>query len=340
MSVVRHPKSPYWYVRFTAPDGRRVFQSTRTTERRAAEEYETQLKSRLWREVQLGESQATWREAVVSWLKSTEHRDRAKVQAKLRWLDRHLGHRQLREITTDALYRVREARAGEGSGQATINRYMAVVSAVLHHAKERGWLPAVPTIPRTKEKRRPPRWLTQEEARRLLERLRATAPHLADMAEFSLATGLRESNVAGLRWDWVDTEKRLGWIPPEQSKSGRTIRVPLNDIALEVLERRQGEHDVWVFTYRGRRVARCNNTAFRKAVAAERLHRVNWHTWRHTWASWHAMAGTPLQVLMELGGWTSMRMVLRYAHLAPDHLSEFAGNAVIGWGSGGNGVTP
>ena len=34
--------------------------------------------------------------------------------------------------------------------------------------------------------------------------------------------------------------------------------------------------------------------------------------------------GTSLQELMELGGWKSYEMVLRYAHLAPDHLSHAA----------------
>ena len=36
------------------------------------------------------------------------------------------------------------------------------------------------------------------------------------------------------------------------------------------------------------------------------------------------MNGTSLQELMELGGWKSFEMVLRYAHLAPEHLSQAA----------------
>ena len=43
-----------------------------------------------------------------------------------------------------------------------------------------------------------------------------------------------------------------------------------------------------------------------------------------TWASWHVMQGTSLQELMELGGWKSYEMVLRYAHLAPEHLADAA----------------
>lgn len=45
----------------------------------------------------------------------------------------------------------------------------------------------------------------------------------------------------------------------------------------------------------------------------------------HTWASWHVQSGTSLPELMELGGWKSYEMVLRYAHLAPEKLSSVAG---------------
>src|SRR5688572_22559189 len=48
------------------------------------------------------------------------------------------------------------------------------------------------------------------------------------------------------------------------------------------------------------------------------------HDLRHTWASWHVMSGTSLQELMELGGWKSYEMVLRYAHLAPENLASVA----------------
>jgi hypothetical protein len=40
------------------------------------------------------------------------------------------------------------------------------------------------------------------------------------------------------------------------------------------------------------------------------------------------MAGTPIDVLRQLGGWADLQMVLRYAHLAPDHLRQYANNSV------------
>lgn len=48
-----------------------------------------------------------------------------------------------------------------------------------------------------------------------------------------------------------------------------------------------------------------------------------WHTLRHTFASWKIMAGTPLKVLMELGGWKDVQSVMIYAHLAPEHLAQW-----------------
>ena len=52
--------------------------------------------------------------------------------------------------------------------------------------------------------------------------------------------------------------------------------------------------------------------------------RTRCHDIRHTWASWHAQSGTSLQKLMELGGWASFEMTLRYAHLAGEHLMTAA----------------
>ena len=46
------------------------------------------------------------------------------------------------------------------------------------------------------------------------------------------------------------------------------------------------------------------------------------HTLRHTFASWLALNGTPLLAIKELGGWQSLDMVERYAHLVPDQKRE------------------
>ena len=66
------------------------------------------------------------------------------------------------------------------------------------------------------------------------------------------------------------------------------------------------------------------NTAFRTALKRAGIENFRFHDLRHTWASWLIQAGVPLSVLQEMGGWESIEMVQRYAHLAPNHLVEHA----------------
>ena len=49
-------------------------------------------------------------------------------------------------------------------------------------------------------------------------------------------------------------------------KNGRPHSVPLNQAAMEVLERRQGDHPTHVFTYEGNPVAQVNTKAWRNAL--------------------------------------------------------------------------
>lgn len=66
-----------------------------------------------------------------------------------------------------------------------------------------------------------------------------------------------------------------------------------------------------------------NNSAWIKALKRAGITDFRWHDLRHTWASWHVQAGTPLHVLQELGGWESAEMVRRHAHLSSEHLAQY-----------------
>ncbi|MDO9243391.1 MAG: tyrosine-type recombinase/integrase [Rhodocyclaceae bacterium] len=71
--------------------------------------------------------------------------------------------------------------------------------------------------------------------------------------------------------------------------------------------------------------SRCRRNTICSTSGAKRVGISNfrWHDLRHTWASWHVQAGTPLHVLRELGGWECMEMVRKYAQLSSDHLVDF-----------------
>ncbi len=322
MSLYR--RNSVWWVRFTTPTGGRIRRSTGTTNKEQAQEYHDRLKAEIWKIQNLGRKpRRTWEQAAVRWLKEKAHK--ASLDADrmhLRWLDGHLRGMDLSAINREVLDRVIEARLSEGVSNATVNRTMEVVRAILRKAaNEWEWTDRAPAVRMLPEPKRRIRWLTQEEAERLIVEL---PEHLAEMVRFSLATGLRKANVTELEWSQVNLQRRIAWIHADQAKARKAIGIPLNAEAVLVLRRQMGEHPRFVFTHRGKPVRNVNTKAWKAALRRVGIADFRWHDLRHTWASWHAQAGTPPNVLQELGGWESADMVRRYAHLAPDHLAEFA----------------
>lgn len=264
----------------------------------------------------------TWKEAVVRWRKETTRKSIQGDLDQIRWLDRYVGHLYLDEINRDLIDRITDDKLKTGVRPATVNRLLEVLRVILNTARKHWeWIDHVPHVRMLKLPRKRIRWLTHEEVARLLPLL---PPHLRLAARFSLATGLRQANVTGLEWSQVDLTRRVAWIHSDQSKSGRPIGVPLNREAVVILRELEGVHPKFCFTYKGRRILKCNTKAWRGALERAGIENFRWHDLRHTWASWHVQNGTPIHILQELGGWSEIRMVQRYAHLAPEHLSQYA----------------
>lgn len=333
------------WVDFTV-EGERIKRSSGTTERAAAEEWAASLAGDLWRTKRLGETPTvTWDTAVLEWLNEHDHlRSIEDVKYRLAWFTPHLQGKPLAKIDADLirdLAKKRKAEVIKGdqvTSNATVNRHLAEVSKILHYAHRRGWLAGVPPIAKMHEAAKRVTWITTDQARTLLAEL---PPHLRVMAAFSLATGLRETNVRLLCWQQVDLQRRVAWIYADQAKAGKDLSVPLNEHALQVLRSQQGAHTRWVFpvprweTLDGQAEAelvadsptgKISNHAWRKACIRAGLPTLRFHDLRHTWASWHVQAGTPLPVLQELGGWASLAMVQRYAHLGVTHVHAWASN--------------
>lgn len=303
-----------WWIDIGAPHGGRIRRSTGTTDKRKAQRQHDELRAELWRNPAPEKVGPTWNDAVIAWLKA-QPRD-----ASDRYRIRALGYPDtpLSEVTGPSL-----ASAIADRSPATFNRYLNLINAILNLARRNGWINAIPHIERKGKTVGRVRWLTREE----WSRLEAELPtHLKVLARFAVATGFRQHNVTHLQWSQVDLDRRVAWIHPDEAKGGKAIGIPLSDNATEVLRGQIGQHETWVFPYKGKPIGKIK-TAWRKAVTRARIDNFTWHDLRHTWASWHIMNGTPIEVLQKLGGWSDIRMVLRYAHLAPEYLAGFANNA-------------
>jgi len=315
-----------WWVDIVSPTGERIRRSTGTSKKSLAKEFHDKITSELWRIYKLGERpRMLWNDAVIRWLKEQSHKATIEEdRSKLRWLDQFLGGKYLDSITRDDIEKIIEAKLEQGVANATVNRNLEVVRAILRKCvNEWEWLDRSPHVRMLKQPKRRIRFLTKEEAQRLLKEL---PEHLADMAAFSLATGLRQSNVTGLQWAQVDLDRKIAWIHPDQAKARKAIPVPLNKDAMEIICKRQGMHPTHVFSFREHPIIQVSTKAWYAALKRAGIENFRWHDLRHTWASWHVQNGTPLFVLQELGGWESQEMVRRYAHLSAEHLAPYADN--------------
>lgn len=233
MSLIKRGNT--WWVDFVAPNGERIRRTTGTEQETLAQEFHDRLRVELWRVHRLGERpKHAWSEAVVRWLKEQSHKATIETdKIHLRWLDTFLGDKALDVINRDLIDKIKDAKQAEGVSNATVNRVLEVLRAILRKCvNEWEWLDKAPYIRMLKEPTRRIRYLTQEEARRLIA---ALPTHLADMAAFSLATGLRRANVTGLQWSQVDIVRRLAWIHPDQAKARKAIAVPLNAEAVMLI---------------------------------------------------------------------------------------------------------
>ncbi len=318
-----------WWVRFSTPDGQQIRKSAKTANKQLAQEYHDRLKAGFWRVSKLKERpRRKWEEAVERWLieKQGEKVTLNDDIYHLRRVHAHAFGLYLDEITRDVLDELTQSRLSDGVSNATVNRMLEIVRAILRRAeREWGWLERAPQVRMVPEANRRVRWLTRDDAGRLLHEL---PDHLAAMARFALATGLREANVVKLEWSQVALDRRCAWIHADQAKANMAIPVPLNDDAVLAVREQIGKHSVRVFTYKGKPIAKANNNAWRKALVRAGIENFRWHDLRHTWASWHVQQGTPLHALQEMGGWSDYKMVRRYAHLSVEHLAEYANGLV------------
>lgn len=322
MSIYKKSGSPYYYTRFTI-GGKRIEESTKTSLRSDALRYETKRIYELREQLVYGiKPKRTWKEAATRW--TNERGDKRTHKQDLNMLDhlnKELGNLALIDISNSILEKIALKREAKGLSAASINRMFSLIRAILNRAmKQWEWIDKVPYMRMRKEPSGRVRYLTKDEANALLSVL---PTHLRLMAKFTLATGLRASNVYKLKWS--DIRNKTLTVSSSDAKAGRTFSIPLNLDAISVLkECSSNPHMIYVFVYNNKRIKQCSTRAWRNALIKVGIKDFRWHDLRHTWASWHVQNGTSLHELKELGAWSSYEMVLRYAHLSSDKLTEAA----------------
>jgi len=153
----------------------------------------------------------TWQETVIRWFAEHGHKKSLGTdKLLLRWLNSHLNNRHIDEINKSLIDIIKQDKLSTGVSNATVNRHLGLLKAILRCAKDEWeWIDTIPAVKLLPEPVTRLRWLTHNEVDRLLKELPI---HLCAMVRFSLATGLRESNVTGLQWSQLDMKRHCAWI--------------------------------------------------------------------------------------------------------------------------------
>ncbi|MFD1806159.1 tyrosine-type recombinase/integrase [Pasteurella oralis] len=318
-----------WWVDFRTPSGQRVRHSTRTTDKKSAQEYHDKLKHESWKVEKLGKNpERTIEEAFVRYLEVSQ--GQKDLDTKIRhvqyWRTVFAG-RKISSLTTDDILNnlpTHVTRSGKKLTPATQNRYRTSIMRVLSLAREAGWIDSLPFVPKNKEPKVRVRWITKEEAARLIENL--SVEWMKEVCLFALATGARMTEILSLTWDKIDFNQSIAVITSDIAKSGRARSLPLSTEALHLLRKKRINKTSNIVFHRGngKRISEIDRDIFKRALERAEIKDFRFHDLRHTWASWHVQNGTPLMVLKELGGWESIEMVKRYAHLNATHLLQYA----------------
>jgi integrase len=240
-----------------------------------------------------------------------------------------------------------------GASPSTQNRHVYTpIAAVLHHAARKKWCPK-PVIARPKEPEGRVRWVTHEEAERLIE---AASPNLRPLVIFLFCTGCRLSEALYLDWRDVDLSRcHVSLLNREAggvgTKNGESRGVPLHPKAVAAMAnlphrkgkvfRRHFGGERWNGTirpvgdpYSDRKGAGGGQVKTAWATMLKRAGIENFtpHDCRHTFATWHYMANRDLPALMQLGGWKDEKSVMRYTHVNTAHLAPSVARI---WGNSG-----
>ncbi len=258
----------------------------------------------------------------------------------INWIQPVIGNLRLLDIAPIHFERIKSnMKAGSkrkdwgGLSARSIHYCLAICRQVFNYGRKQdhfhGDNPVSKVKKPTADNRRM-RFLTHNEAQRLLDEIKIHSVLTYRITLLSLHCGLRFGEIAGLTWQ--DLNFQDDTILIRNPKNGQTRVAFMTEAVKEMfLEMEPGKARDFVFQNTGKneRMSQVPDT-FMKAVKALKLNdsvddsrlKVVFHTCRHSFASWLVTDGADLFTVRELMGHKSIAMTERYSHLSPNTLRK------------------
>ncbi|AEA33665.1 tyrosine-type recombinase/integrase [Hippea maritima] len=320
--------------------GKRVRQTVSGTNLQGAKEIEAKIKSELVsgeyydrRQAKIAFEQFV-KEKYLPYAKEKKSYNREESLLRL-WIFPIIDKKTLNNISPLDIEKVKKEMIKNEKAPRTIEYAIAVMRQVFNKAIEWGFYfganPAA-KVKKPKKDNRRMRFLTKEEAEKLLSELKKHSIQVYEMAYLSLYTGMRFGEIANLTWQDIDFQNGIITIKDPKNSESRVAYMTdsLRDLLYAKYKREKPKNSSgFVFHRNGKPYKQIPGT-FKTVVRKLGLNdgitdprdKVVFHTLRHTFASWLAIQGTPIYTIKELMGHKTLAMTERYSHLIPDAKRE------------------
>lgn len=246
-------------------------------------------------------------------IKKSWYKDSLTIKILKRWF----GGKYLHEITPLLVNQFKVERSQKVS-PATTNRGLACLKCMFNKAREWGKFNLenpVSKVKLFKENNQRLRFLEKEEIITLLSHC---CEHLRPIVLVALNTGMRKSEILGLKWHDIDIKRNIIYL--NDTKNGERREIPMNEaVQKAVIGVFKNPESQYVFCNKEGKPYRDVRKSFATALKNAKITNFRFHDLRHSAASHLVMAGVDLNTVRELLGHKSLKMTLRYSHLSRNH---------------------
>ena len=229
-----------------------------------------------------------------------------------------LSSLRVSQLTSQAIAAFRDRRLLDG--RRTCHYDLILIRHCLKIAiNEWGLMLSSNPVNRVKMPPSPParnRRLESGEFERLKEAAKQTKnPHIWPIIVFAIETGMRRGEILGLRWEHVDLDRRIAYLP--LTKNGSSREVPLSTKAAQVLARQRQHSDTtspFPVTPNGFRLA------WDRLRSRAGLVDLRFHDLRHEAISRFFELGLNIPEVAVISGHKDPRMLFRYTHLRAEEI--------------------
>ena len=255
----------------------------------------------------------TFRDCAIEYCVRNQHQNQiVEFESLMGRLDPYVGHVNADQLHSDheSIVRLTSDLLSKGRKNLTVNAYLEAIGRVLRAATQwryswcdLTWLAVAPVFDMLEKDSRPPRPLSWKAQKQLLAEL---PKHLQGEVETFVNTGMRDNELNTLRWgnELVLPGNVMAFIVKAKGSTRQKKRerlVIFNHKAAAIVEGRRGEHEEYVFVYRGKPKAKTNNNGFKNARARADID-VRVQDLRHTFGHRLREAGVDEETRAELLG--------------------------------------